>query len=120
MIQLLLVFAVERGAAGDDEVQNHPENWRCCKQNERQPEIQNHRHDDCSNTDKRRPDDQPDQHSHRQLQLVHVIRDPVDQRRGPEDVQLRIRQRGDMLEHLVAQRSTEALGCTGRIILADH
>ncbi|MNC27094.1 hypothetical protein D3C75_752550 [compost metagenome] len=120
MIQLLLVFAVERRAACDDEIQNHTKYRSRREQNQREPEIENHGHDNRTDTDERSADDQTDQHCHSELQLVHIIRDPVDQRRRPKGIQLGIGERRDMLEHLIAQGSAEALRSPGGIILAHH
>ncbi|MNC23344.1 hypothetical protein D3C75_713660 [compost metagenome] len=78
-VQLALVAAVQGSRAADNKVQNHADDRSRHQQDQGQPQIQNHRHDNGADADKRRADHQPDQHGDSQLQLVHITGQAVDQ-----------------------------------------
>ena len=88
--------------------------------NQRQPPIEDERHNYPADAQKRRADDQPDEHSDHKLKLVDVVGQPIDERRRAEAVGIAVREGHDFAEQLIAQRGAEALRSLAGQILANQ
>ena len=76
---------------------------------QRQPPVNGQRHDHPADAEEGGADHQADQHGHRVLELIDVVRHPVNQGRRSEAVQLRVGEGGYLPEHRVPHPGAEAL-----------